>query len=183
MRVGLALFGCLALCRCDDDWAAVCRGMKTKALRVFLHERGLKCEGCTEKSDFVEMCIAHKDTPLVEPEPAQPEKKESVEDILAGLKGMPGMEGIKMFTADDLKNMGPDGMGAAFGGNGDPPPPRKSREEWYQTVEEFYTRYGLTDKLDGIEAVLDKWAGREEKMMRALKKKYSDRIEAQKDEL
>ena len=183
MRLVVALVGlaCLQSARCDDEWAAECRGMKTKALRIFLRERGLQCEGCTEKSDFVEMCIAHKDTPLVEIKPAEPEKKENIEDILGSLKGMPGMEGIKMFTADDLKNMGPDGMGSAFGGRD--PPPRKSREEWYSTVEEFYTRYGLTDKLDGINTVLDKWTGREEKMMRALNKKYKDHIEAQKEEL
>jgi len=33
------------------------------------------------------------------------DKEQSIEELMTSMKGMPGMEGIKMFTADDLKNM------------------------------------------------------------------------------
>ena len=49
-----------------------CPRMKTKELREFLAARGLKCQGCAEKSDYVTMCEEHKDTPelAVEEPPA-----------------------------------------------------------------------------------------------------------------
>ena len=96
----LALLALLASAAADDD--VNCSKMKVKELRIFLADRGLKCDGCAEKADFVAMCEANKDAPLkpkVEEAPKEePKKKEDIEDILAGMKGMPGMEGIKMFT-------------------------------------------------------------------------------------
>ena len=158
-----------------------CSKMKVKELRVFLADRGLKCEGCAEKADFVAMCEANEFAPLVEKEapkeaPKGDAKKESIEDILAGMKGMPGMEGIKMFSADDLKNMDYEQMGNAFGGGGGYKKP--TRAENKERLETFYKRYGLEDKLEGVDAALDKWKGREERMFAALNKKYASEIKA-----
>ena len=156
-----------------------CSAMKTKQLRQWLAARGLSCSGCAEKSDFVNMCEANQAAPLVESKPPEPELKDdkSIEDLLASMKGIPGMEGIKMFTADDLKNMNPEQMGSAFGG-GRSKARKRSRSEWKKDLVDFYTRYDLTDKIDGIDAALDKWKGRESKMMDALYKKYNDVIHA-----
>jgi hypothetical protein len=102
MRSVVLLASLLASAAADDD--VNCSKMKVKELRVFLADRGLKCDGCAEKADFVAMCEANKDAPLkpkVEEAPKEePKKKEDIEDILAGMKGMPGMEGIKMFTVN-----------------------------------------------------------------------------------
>uniref|UniRef100_A0A6U7I8W4 ARMET C-terminal domain-containing protein n=1 Tax=Haptolina brevifila TaxID=156173 RepID=A0A6U7I8W4_9EUKA len=160
-----------------EDEVVDCAAMKTKQLRTFLSERGLQCEGCAEKADFVKMCEANIDAPKVQKEPpaaakASPDKEQSIEDLLASMKGMPGMEGIKMFSADDLKGMNPEQMGSTFGGK-----ERKARD-YRQELVNFYTRYDLTDKIDGIDAALTKWAGREDKMMSALYKKYDAEIQA-----
>jgi hypothetical protein len=159
------------------DQEVDCSAMKTKQLRQWLAARGLSCSGCAEKSDFVNMCEANKAAPLVESKPPEPELKDdkSIEDLLASMKGIPGMEGIKMFTADDLKNMDPEQMGSAFGG-GRGKARKRSRSEWKKDLVDFYTRYDLPDKIDGIDAALDKWKGRESKMMDALYKKYDDVI-------
>lgn len=97
----LAAFAMLAAAAATDADVS-CEKMRVKELRLFLEDRGLRCEGCAEKADFVAMCEANKDAPLAEkssPSPSDaPKEEKSIEDILAGLKGMPGMEGIKMFT-------------------------------------------------------------------------------------
>ena len=165
-----------------------CAAMRTKQLRTFLHARGLKCEGCAEKADFVALCEANKDTPVLPPkdteEPAMrvPKDDKNIDDILGSLKGMPGMEGIKMFTADDLKNMNPEQMGNAFGGGGSSRSrPTKTRAQWKEELTTFYTRYGLESKVSGVDAALDKWRGREQKMMDVLYKKYDKEIKAHWD--
>eukprot|EP00316_Scyphosphaera_apsteinii_P025049 CAMPEP_0119309788 /NCGR_PEP_ID=MMETSP1333-20130426/16792_1 /TAXON_ID=418940 /ORGANISM="Scyphosphaera apsteinii, Strain RCC1455" /LENGTH=136 /DNA_ID=CAMNT_0007313827 /DNA_START=160 /DNA_END=570 /DNA_ORIENTATION=+ len=96
------------------------------------------------------------------------------------MKGMPGMEGIKMFTADDLKNMNPDQMGNMFsgGGGGRQRPKRQTRSQYRRRLVNFYETYGLHDKVAGVDAALDKWKGREEKMFDVLNKKYADVISA-----
>jgi len=167
-----------ALCAADD---VDCQAMRTKQLRTFLAERGLKCEGCAEKQDFVAMCEEHKDTPPVAREEVPsagaekpPAGNDNIEDILASLKGMPGMEGLKVFGADDLKNLNAEQMARDMGGK----PPRRSRAEWREELVDFYTRYDLTEKIDGVDAALDKWKGRESRMMDALYKKYDDKIRA-----
>merc|ERR1719291_1141061 len=80
-----------------------CPSMKTKELRVFLRDRGLRCDGCAEKADFVQMCEDNKDKPTIPPvdeaSTKPPKDDKSIEELLASMKGMPGMEGIKMFTA------------------------------------------------------------------------------------
>ena len=161
-----------------------CASMRIKELRKFLADRGLKCDGCAEKADYVSMCNENKDTPLKPAEPAPEPKggdpeggdpgagKQSIEDMLAGLKGIPGMENVKMFGADDLKNMGPDGMGNVFGRR----PP--DREHIRKEMVDFYTMYGLEDKLDGVDAALDKFKGKENKIMPKLYKKYKENIDA-----
>jgi len=104
---------------------------------------------------------------------------QSVEDLLASMKGMPGMENIKIFGADDLKNMDPSKMADAFGGGGAPPRPKKqTRSQYRRRLVQFYETYGLTDKIAGVDAALDKWKGREEKMFDVLHKKYADVIDA-----
>lgn len=39
--------------------------MKMKALKLLLKERGVKCEGCTDKSDFVKMVKDSIDMPVL----------------------------------------------------------------------------------------------------------------------
>ena len=43
-------------------------------------------------------------------------------------------------------------------------PRSTTRAEHRQRLVDFYTQYGMTDKLDGVDAALDKWKGREERM-------------------
>ena len=43
---------------------------------------------------------------------------------------------------------------------------------------DFYTMYGLEDKLDGVDAALDKFKGKENKIMPKLYKKYKDNVDA-----
>ena len=83
----------------------------------------------------------------------------------------------EMFTADDLKNMNPEQMGASMGGRSG----RKSRAEWRDELVDFYSRYGLDDKIAGVDAALDKWNGRESRMFDTLYKKYDVEIRAKSD--
>ena len=53
---------------------------------------------------------------------------------------------------------------------------KRSRSEWKQDLMDFYTRYGLKHKIDGIDRMLDQWKGLESKMMDKLYKKYDDAI-------
>jgi hypothetical protein len=108
MRILRYAFG-IACVILSDAADVDCNAMRTKELRAFLSERGLRCEGCAEKSDFVAMCEEHKDTPVqIKDSPQEDPPKgsdQSIEELLASMKGMPGMENIKMFTPDDLNNM------------------------------------------------------------------------------
>ena len=86
----------LASARAEDVEEISCSKMKIKELRVFLADRGLRCDGCAEKADFVQMCEENKDAPLVkadEPPAASADKTkdQSIEDLLASMKGMPGV--------------------------------------------------------------------------------------------
>jgi len=158
-----------------------CKRMKVKELRQMLAARGVKCEGCAEKADFQQLCEKEKDTPLLPVEdepaaPAEPEKEKDVEEMLKGFKGIPGMEGVKMFSGDDLKNMNYEQMGNMFGGGGGRSKPRKTRSQYRRELVEFYQRYSLEDKLDGVDTALDKWKGREDRMFDALYKKYDAEI-------
>ena len=108
----------------------------------------------------------------------QVEEEKSIEDIMASMKGIPGMEGIKMFSADDLKGKNFEQMGDMFGGG---KPRSTTRAEHRQRLVDFYTQYGMTDKLDGVDAALDKWKGREERMFDKLYQKYDSEIKAKWD--
>ena len=160
-----------------------CKGMRVKQLRTFLAERGVKCEGCAEKSDFLALCEEHKDTPVVEqPEPKEPEPpvgdgkgEKNIDDILSGLKGMPGMEGIKMFSGDDLKNMNYEQMGKQFGGG---KRPRKTKSQYRRQLVDFYKRYDLPYAEEKIDTAMDKFKGKEEKMFDKLYQKYDAEIKA-----
>ena len=104
------------------------------------------------------------------------------------MKGMPGMEGIKMFSGDDFKNMNcapatpcthspcvshlqhpataDEQMGSMFGGGGGGggrPKPRKTRSQYKRELVEWYKRYGMEEKLEGVDAALDKWKGKEDR--------------------
>ena len=80
--------------------------------------------------------------------------------------------------ADDLKNMNPDDMGKAFGGDQSARKPKKqTRSQYKRRLIAFYTDHGLDDKVAGADAALDKWKGREEKMFVALRKKYKDEVD------
>lgn len=175
------LCAALALAHADDSESAVdCAKMTVKKLRVWLADRGLRCDGCAEKSDYVALCNQNLDAPLLpkkEPE-APPEKEKSIEDILAGLKGMPGMENIKMFTADDFKGMNHEQMAESMAGGGGG---GRKRRNYRQELIDFYEKYGLQDKMDGVDAALEKWKGKENKMFKALYKKYDAEIRAKAD--
>ena len=80
-----------------------------------------------------------------------------------------------MFSGDDLKNMNYEQMGNMFGGGGRSKP-RKTRSQYRRELVEFYKRYSMEDKLDGVDAALDKWKGREDRMFDALYKKYDAEI-------
>jgi hypothetical protein len=67
-------------------------------------------------------------------------------------------------------------MGQQFSGGGRRK--RASRAEHKSRLEDFYKRYEMDDKLDGVDAALDKWKGREERMFDALNKKYNAEIKA-----
>ena len=43
------------------------------------------------------------------------------------------------------------------GGGGGRPKPRKTRSQYRRELTEFYKRYAMDDKLDGVDAALDKW--------------------------
>jgi len=49
----------------SDFSAPALKKAKMAELKLFLQNRGLDCEGCAEKSDFVSMVLQHKDDPLV----------------------------------------------------------------------------------------------------------------------
>jgi hypothetical protein len=179
----------------SGDDGVDCAAMRTKALRQWLAARGLKCDGCAEKADYVALCEQNRDAPLMEPpdEPAAsggprvrtpgPKKDADINELLKSMKGMPGMENIKVFSPDDLAGLSGEDMAAEMGGGGGSSrragaKKRKSRAEAKAELVDFYNKYDLTDKLDGVDAALDKWKGREDKMMAAVRKKYSDAIEA-----
>ena len=69
---------------------------------------------------------------------------------------------ITMFNdAQDLMNYGP-----------------RPDVDWRKDLVAFYKKYGMDDKLDGVDEALAKWKGKESKMMRTLHKKYAAQIEA-----
>ena len=85
LRLAAALVLCCALAQAEDE-EVNCKGMRVKALNNFLRARGLACEGCAEKADYVKLCEEHKDTPVLPPkeEPAAaaaPEKEKDVDDV------------------------------------------------------------------------------------------------------
>ena len=181
MRVGVLC--ALAAAAAAEDVSVECGKMRVKQLVKFLHDRGHSCNGCAEKADYVAMCETHKDDPLVEaPAPAEDAAgpappQESIEELMSKMKGIPGMENIKMFGADDLKNMNYEQMGKAFGG--EPVTSqrcRQTRGQYKKRLVEFYNRFGLGDKVAGADAALNmKWKGREERMF---DKKYDAEIKA-----
>lgn len=185
-------FGVLSLlAAAAGDDVVDCAAMKGKELRKWLVARGLECKGCSEKQDFVDLCNANKDAPLKQAAASDghsgnirtpgSDKAADIDELLKSMKGVPGMENLKMFTADDLKNMGPEAMASAFSGDSKRSPPKKSRAQWREELVDFYTTYGLTDKLDGVDAALDKFKGREAKMMDKVYEKYKDVIDAHWD--
>jgi hypothetical protein len=148
----------------DEEAAPVdCKGMKGKALRQWLVARGLKCDGCAEKSDFVALCEANKDAPVV-----------ASRDPPLNIR-TPGESG----STDSVKNMGSEGMANAFaGGSGAPETRPRTRAEWKQDVVDFYERFALPYTDEGVETALDKWKGREQRMLGALHKKYAQEVDA-----
>merc|ERR1719219_2893638 len=96
-----------------------CKKMRVKELKKFVKLKGKECRGCAEKHDFVQLCEESKGLPDVVVEEKKHEEKpksdESIEDIMEKMKGMPGMENMKMYTAEDLKNMKPEDFAAGKG--------------------------------------------------------------------
>ena len=77
--------------------------------------------------------------------------------------------------------MNPEQMASSMGGGGGGGGGGSRRRNWRQKLIDFYTRYGLEDKIDGVDAALAKWKGRESKMMSALHKNYDAEIRAKTD--
>ena len=82
-----------------------------------------------------------------------------------------------------MAGMNAEDMASSMGGGGrkprrpDPVKPI-DRVGTRTRLEEFYTRYGLEDKIDGIDGALDKWNDRGEyALFRALRKKYQATID------
>ena len=53
----------------DEATAVNCGSMSVKRLRVWLAERGLQCNGCAEKSDYVALCNANLEVPVLMKKP------------------------------------------------------------------------------------------------------------------
>ena len=119
-----------------------CSGMKMKALRQWLTARGLRCDGCAEKADYVALCEANHNAPVVPPEEEEiaavdellkrqsggPKvrtpgsgKDADIDELLKSMKGIPGMENIKMFRPEDIDKLAAEGKQ----GSGS-----KSAEQW-----------------------------------------------------
>ena len=68
-RSALIIMSALLLAVAAADSEVDCGAMRTKELRKWLAARGLKCEGCAEKADYVTLwCEQNKDAPLLPPE-------------------------------------------------------------------------------------------------------------------
>ena len=67
-RSALIIMSALLLAVAASDSEVDCGAMRTKELRKWLAARGLKCEGCAEKADYVTLCEQNKDAPLLPPE-------------------------------------------------------------------------------------------------------------------
>ena len=198
--LGLRLVAAMVLLAPVRAGEVDCAGMKLKALRQWLAARGLKCDGCAEKADYVALCNQNKDAPLVEAlktDDGKPSKVRTpgdagggdtdINELLKSMKGMPGMENVKMFTPDDLKNLNPDdwNSGNAAGSAKQRKPTQaevelaaRRRKEARDDLIGFYKTYGLDDKIDGVDAAMSKWKGRDDKMMQAVRKKYAAEVEA-----
>jgi len=194
----LALSCVVVLVSAEDGERPDFSKMRIKELRKILDDRGVKCEGCSEKFHMVERVQEVWDQPVIsKPEeassppadtPSPPADApsddgsnakaptESTEELLSRLKGMPGMENLKMFTANDLKNGKFPGGGGGYGDYGEPP--KKTRAEHRKELIDFYVRFGLQYEEDKIEKALDKFKGKEQKMFRSLYKKYDAEIKA-----
>jgi hypothetical protein len=68
-------------CLADDKIPAEAeiRKMKVKELRKFLDDRGLPCDGCVEKADFVKKAIAAKSTPILDSKKPRVVNKDPIE--------------------------------------------------------------------------------------------------------
>lgn len=82
------------------------------------------------------------------------------------------VENINVFTPDDLKNLDPDKFNA--------PRNKKPASAYREELVDFYTKYGLDteERLAGVDKAMDKWKGREERMLAAVRKKYKAEIDA-----
>merc|ERR1711924_485447 len=76
--------------------------MRVKQLRTFLHQRGVDCKGCTEKTEFVQKAMASTDLPLMEEEKEEPSRGED-DQYTTSFDGVKGMEGLQ----DMMKGMDP----------------------------------------------------------------------------
>ena len=123
------------------------------------------------------------------------EKDADINELLKSMKGMPGMENIKVMTPDDiLKSTKDDFMrpppsggrpagkrerpkrdakrGGGGGGDDEIGALGRPVSSWREELVDFYTKYEILARLDGVDEALAKWRGREDEMMAAVKKKY-----------
>ena len=67
--------------------------------------------------------------------------------------------------------MSKSGDYSGFGGGGAKSPPAYDCQK---ELTDFYTKYGMEEKTDGVAAACEKWKGKEYKMMVAIRNKYKD---------
>eukprot|EP00967_Tisochrysis_lutea_P030212 scaffold35442_cov36-Tisochrysis_lutea.AAC.1 len=67
--------------------------------------------------------------------------------------------------------MDPEKMAQQMAGGRGGRPKRRTRGQWKRELIAFYESHGLQDKIAGVDAALDKWKGREQKMWDALQTK------------
>jgi hypothetical protein len=128
------------------------KAMTMTALKQELSARGLVCEGCTEKLEFVDMLEENWDAPKVEAAPSKPKGGKAAKDVsdddaspgggmddaklqemMAKFRGM-GMN-MEMLNPKMFQPGGKYGNGAMPGDSAKPTKPKKRRVEADETVE------------------------------------------------
>lgn len=63
-----------------------------------------------------------------------------------------------------------------------PRTPKKTKGQWRKELVAFYEKYGIDFSDASVDKAMDKWKGKEERMMAAVRKKYSAEIAAADEE-
>mmetsp|Transcript_10478 Transcript_10478/g.7818 ORF Transcript_10478/g.7818 Transcript_10478/m.7818 type:complete len:243 (+) Transcript_10478:2-730(+) len=110
------------------------RKWPVKKLKSFLAEKGLKCKGCSERDDYVQMALKNQHVspaPNDQQETTKEEKlpdidKDELEEMMAKLRRN-GFGGSRMFSAADLNGLSPEELAEKI--NGKPPKSKKKSKD------------------------------------------------------